>query len=148
MARDTEALMRRERPDRDPGPRQEAPQPAGNKEAAGHRRWWRGRSVAAGVTGSVVASLCCLPAAAGIGLGLSLGTVATLSQLLAYQRFFQVGGFAFAGLVVWKMLSRRGSACSLSVRERERVTLLVLGSFAVGFAVLNVLLIPLLERAA
>lgn len=113
---------------------------------SGRPKAWQGRS-AAGIAGSVIASLCCLPAAAAAALGLGLGTVAGLSQLLEYQRFFQVGGLAFAGLTVWRMLRKSSGACDLSERHRERLPLLVMGSFALSFLVLNVVVIPLLERA-
>lgn len=120
-----------------------------NLDVRGAPNRWQARPVAAaGIAGSVIASLCCLPAAAAVALGLGLGTVAGLSQLLEYQRFFQVGGLAFAGLTVWRMLRRRGGACSLSESHRQRLPLLVLGSFAVSFAVLNVLVIPLIERSS
>lgn len=120
-------------------------QQLGTGDVESRPRAWRGRSAAAGIAGSVIASLCCLPAAAAIALGLGLGTVAGLSQLLAYQRFFQVGGLAFAGLAVWWLTRRRGASCYLAGHERERVPLLVLGAFALSFAILNIGVIPMLE---
>ncbi|MBI2954141.1 MAG: hypothetical protein HYY30_07495 [Chloroflexi bacterium] len=114
--------------------------------AQGKGRGWQGKTVAAGITGSVIASFCCLPTALAIALGLSLSTAATLSQLLAYQRAFQVAGLVFAGLATWWMLRRSRSTCSPSERQLERVPLFVFGAFAVGFLILNVFVIPLLER--
>lgn len=107
---------------------------------------WRGRTLAAGVIGAIVASFCCLPMATAIALGVSLNTIATLSQLLAYQRFFQLGGVALAGLAVWWTLRRSCASCSLSEAERERVPVYIFGAFAAGFAVLNLMVIPLLEQ--
>lgn len=109
-------------------------------------RDWPGRSVAAGVGASVVASLCCLPAAAALALGLGLGTAATLGRLLAFQRLFQLAGLALAVLAARWIAGRRGASCRLSPRERERVPLYVFGAFALGFLTLNLGLIPLLER--
>ncbi len=121
---------------------------AGRLANASRSAGWQGRSAAAGVVGSVIASLCCLPTAAALALGLGLGTVATLGELLAYQRLFQVAGLAFAGLTVWRMLRENSGVCGLSEYHRQRLPLLVMGSFAVSFAVLNVIVIPLLERAS
>lgn len=120
----------------------------GSAAEIGRSTRWQGRSVEAGVTGSIIASFCCLPTAAAIALGLGLGTVATLSELLAYQRLFQIAGLAFAGVTTWLMLRRKGGACSLSKTHRERLPVLVMGSFAASFAILNLLIIPLLERAS
>lgn len=122
--------------------------PAGSAAEIGRSTRWRGRSVAAGVAGSVIASLCCLPTAAALALGLGLGTAATLTELLAYQRLFQFAGMAFAGVTTWLMLRRRGGACGLSETHRERLPVLVMGSFAASFAILNLLIIPFLERAS
>ncbi|TAK35588.1 MAG: hypothetical protein EPO21_05635 [Chloroflexota bacterium] len=115
---------------------------------AGEAGHWRGRSIGAGVVGSVVASFCCLPTAVAIALGLSLGTGTALSQLLAYQRLFQVAGLTFAGIAVWWILRRSRATCNPAQRERhaDRVPLYVFGAFGVGFAVLNLVVIPLLER--
>ena len=107
---------------------------------------WRRQNLVAGVTGSIVASFCCLPAAAAVALGLSLSTVATLSQLLAYQRPFQLAGLALVGLAVWWTLGRSQASCSLSKAERERVPSYAFGAFAVSFVVLNIMVIPLLEH--
>ena len=87
---------------------------------------WHVRTVGAGVAGSVIASLCCLPMATALALGFGLGTVATLGQLLAYQRLFQVAGLAFAGAATWWILRRSRANCALSEGERGRVPLLVL----------------------
>lgn len=121
---------------------------AGSAEEIGRSTRWQGRSVAAGVAGSIIASFCCLPAAAAIALGLGLGTVATLSELLAYQRLFQFAGLAFAGVTAWLMLRRKSGACSLSETHREQLLVLIMGSFAGSFAMLNLVVIPLLERAS
>ncbi len=107
---------------------------------------WRVRSFAAGVVGSIVASFCCLPAATAIALGLSFGTVATLGQLLAYQRLFQLAGMAIAGVSIWWVLKRSRAECSLSVHEQDRVPYYVFGAFATSFLFLNLVVIPVLER--
>ena len=109
---------------------------------------WQGGSIAAGVLGSVLASLCCLPTAVAIALGLGLSAVPVLGQLLAYQRLFQIAGLAFAGIAVWWILRRSRATCGLAERERrrDRVPLYVFGAFAAGFVVLNVAVIPLLEQ--
>ena len=118
------------------------------RSQAGDIGRWQSRSIAAGVIGSVVASACCLPAAVAISLGLGLGTATALSGLLAYQRLFQVAGLAVAGLAVWWILRRSRMTCSLAERQpnQERVLLYVLGAFTAGFIILNVVVIPLLER--
>ncbi|MBI4496894.1 MAG: hypothetical protein HY689_03205 [Chloroflexi bacterium] len=107
---------------------------------------WQRQSLAAGIAGSVVASFCCLPTATAIALGLSLGTVARLSQLLAYQRLFQVAGLALAGVAVWWLLRRSQASCTLSPQERERVPLLVFGAFTASFVILNLVVIRFLEH--
>ncbi|MBI4493569.1 MAG: hypothetical protein HY690_12335 [Chloroflexi bacterium] len=113
---------------------------------AGAHQAWQGRAVGAGVLGSVVASLCCLPSAVAIALGLSLGTAAALSQLLAYQRLFQLAGVAVALFAAWWLSHRRRTTCTVSASERDRVSLYVLGAFTTGFALLNLVVIPLLEQ--
>ncbi len=109
---------------------------------------WHGRSILSGIAGSVIASACCLPAATAIALGLGLSTVASVGQLLAYQRLFQIAGLAFGGIAVWWIGRRSGTSCSIAERAqmRDRVLLYVFGAFAVGFAFLNLVVIPLLER--
>lgn len=115
---------------------------------AGEIGRWRVRSIGAGIVGSVVASFCCLPTAVAIALGLGLGTGTALGQLPAYQRLFQSMGLAIAGLAVWWLLRRSRATCDLQerARHRERVPLYVFGAFGVGFAALNLVVIPLLER--
>ncbi|MBI4318605.1 MAG: hypothetical protein HY675_08950 [Chloroflexi bacterium] len=129
-----------------PGPKMDEKAPEPVDAGASAPSHWKGRTIASGITGSVIASFCCLPTALAIALGLSLSTAATLSQLLAYQRAFQLAGLVFAGLATWWILRRSRSTCGLSARQRERVPLFVLGAFAAGFATLNVAVIPLLER--
>jgi len=106
---------------------------------------WHRKSLGAGIVGAVIASLCCLPTAVAVGLGLSLSTIASLGRLLAYQRLFQVTGIALSALAIWWLVRRDPVACHLSERQRDRVSLYVFGAFAVSFVVLNVVVIPLLE---
>lgn len=86
--------------------------------------------------------------AVAIALGLSLSTVATFGQLLAYQRLFQLAGLAFVGVAFWWIMGRGGASCNVAERAhmRDRVPLYVFGAFAIGFAILNLVVIPLLER--
>jgi len=111
----------------------------------GRGKVWQRKSFGAGVMGAVVASLCCLPTAVAVGLGLSLSTIATLGRLLAYQRLFQVTGLALSALAISWLVRRDPVACQLSERQRDRVSLYVFGAFAVSFVVLNIVVIPLLE---
>lgn len=95
-----------------------------------------------------MASFCCLPAAVAVALGLGLGTVAALGGLLAYQRLFQIAGFALSGLAAWSLSNRNCTECNRTERGRpgEGVAVYVLGAFAVSFLILNVVIIPLLEH--
>lgn len=120
--------------------------PGGGPTGGTTTRAWPGRSVAAGIGASVVASLCCLPLAFALALGLGLGTAATLGRLLAFQHLFQVAGLTLAGLAIWRIGRCNGAACQLPARERERVPLYVFGAFALGFLALNLGLIPFVER--
>lgn len=100
--------------------------------------------------GALLASLCCLPGAVALAVGASLGTAASLYRLQHYQVLFQVAGFAGALGWSWWLLRRSKRRCLLAEHERNktRVPLFVLGSFAVAFVVLNVLVIPWLEGGA
>ena len=118
-------------------------------DAAAAPRSWPRQSLAAGVVGSVVASFCCLPLATALALGLSLGTIATLGRLLAYQRLFELAGVLGTALAGWWIHRRSRMACGAcwrDARERARLPLYVCGAFALGFAALNLGLIPLLEH--
>ncbi|MBM3924863.1 MAG: hypothetical protein FJ320_02595 [SAR202 cluster bacterium] len=97
--------------------------------------------------GAVVASLCCLPGAAAVAIGTSAGTAASLYRLQDYQRLAQIVGLAIAGIWILWLVSRSRKACSIEgyAANRQRVPLLVLVSFTGIFAVLNLLVIPLLE---
>lgn len=96
---------------------------------------WPGRALAAGLLGAPITSSCCLPMAVAIALGLSLGTIATLEQLLAYQHLFQAAGMAFAGFAAWWALGRCRVTCSRQGQAR-RASLDVVGAVLVGCAVL------------
>lgn len=108
--------------------------------------FWRARSVGAGLGGATLATLCCLPQAAAIALGLSLSTAASLGGLLAYQRAFQAAGVGLALVAIWAILRRSRIVCPLPPEERQRVPTLVLVTFAVSFVALNLAVIPFLEQ--
>jgi len=112
--------------------------------AGGPDQSWRGQALAAGLLGSLVASLCCLPAAAALGLG--LGTAATRARLLAFQPAFLVVGSLLAGLAAWRIAGRDGAVCALSPRRRVVAPLVVFAAFIVGYVLVNRAFIPFLEQ--
>jgi len=85
--------------------------------AGGHDQSWRGQALSAGLLGSLIAILCCLPAAIR-ALGIGLGTVATRARLLAFQPAFLVAGFLLAGFAAWRIAGRGGAVCALSPHRR------------------------------
>ena len=107
---------------------------------------WRGQALAAGLLGSLIAGLCCLPAAAALALGLGLGMAATLARLLTFQPAFQVAGFLLAGIAAWRIAGRRGAACAADPARRVGAPIVVFAAFVVGYALLDRALIPFLER--
>jgi hypothetical protein len=81
---------------------------------------WLGRALGAGLLGALITSSCCLPAAVAIALGLSLGTIATLEHLLAYQRLFQAAGMATARFASWWAPRRCRATCDRRGRRAGR----------------------------
>ena len=114
--------------------------------AGPHDQPWRGQALAAGLLGSLVASLCCLPTATALALGFGLGTAATLARLLAFQPAFLVAGFLLAGLGAWRIAGRGGAVCALSPHRRAVAPLVVFAAFIVGYVLVNRALFPFLEQ--
>lgn len=114
--------------------------------AGGHDQSWRGQALAAGLLRSLVASLCCLPAAAALALGLGLVTAATRARLLAFQPAFLVVGFLLAGLAAWRIAGRGDAVCALSPRRRVVAPLVVFAAFIVGYVLVHRAFIPFLEQ--
>ena len=81
-----------------------------------------------------------------LAIGLSLGTAASLSRLLAFQPAFQAAGILIAGGAAWWNAARRAAAFTVDPARRVGAPLYVLGAFAAGFVLVNQALIPLLER--
>lgn len=107
------------------------------------------KAAAGGLGGALLASLCCIPGAVAIFVGASAGTVASLFRLLEFQWLFQAGGLAVTLGVSWFLLRRSRKSCAPAEYERRkgRAPLYALLSFSGMFVVLNVVIIPWLERS-
>ncbi len=94
-----------------------------------------------GLVGGLLASLCCLPPALALVLG--LGGSAFFVSLGAYETEFRVAGLVITGLVAWWSLRRRTRACGV---HRNPVPFLVLslGSFVVAYLALTYVVTPYL----
>lgn len=100
----------------------------------------------AGALAALVASLCCIPPAAAVALGLSLGTAASLSSLLTYRPLFIAAGLGLGGVMLWLGLRKRHAACPVGQRTRLLDRALLIGglSFAAIYFALNQIVVPLL----
>ncbi len=120
--------------------------PAAPGTAASPDEPWRGQALAAGLLGSLIASLCCLPVAAALALGVGPGTAATFGRLLAFQAAFLVAGSLLAGLAAWRIAGRGGTARALYPTRRAGGPLVVFAAFIVGYALVTRAFIPFLEH--
>jgi hypothetical protein len=106
-------------------------------------RW---HALTAGAAGALVATLCCLPAATAVAIGLSLGTAAALSELLIYRPLFIAAGLGISALILWRSSRGQHAACRPEQRRQiwdHAVTFGLIG-FAAAYVVLNQLVVRLL----
>ncbi|MBI4337004.1 MAG: hypothetical protein HY683_04155 [Chloroflexi bacterium] len=105
-------------------------------------------SVAAGFVGAVLASLCCIPGAVAIAVGARVGTAASLFRLQDFQILFQLAGVGMALGSSWWLIHRSRKRCTIEEhqRNRSRVPMFALSGFAVVYLLLNLVVIPWLER--
>ncbi|MGH2532627.1 MAG: hypothetical protein ACRDJW_10005 [Thermomicrobiales bacterium] len=97
--------------------------------------------VGSGFVGGLLASLCCLPPALALALGLGGSTF--LVSLGAYQTEFRAAGLVLTGLAVWWTLRRRARACRTHPNPIPFL-LLSLGSFVAAYLVLTYVVTPFL----
>lgn len=102
-----------------------------------------GGTVVSGLVGGLLASLCCLPPALALALGLGGSTF--LISLGARQTEFQLAGLVVTGLVAWWILKRRAKACRVD-RNPLPFLLLAVGSFAAAYLALAYLVTPFLYQ--
>ena len=103
-----------------------------------------------GTIGGLIASICCALPAAVIAAGLSGGIAATLIGIGRFRLYTIIAGLAFVGIVSWFSL-RRSRACCTQEEFRHRlvtVPLTMLISFAVVYALITYLIVPILYKSA
>lgn len=100
----------------------------------------------AGALGAALASSCCIPPAAAVALGLSLGTAAALAELLTYRPLFVLAGFGLGALVLWLGVRSQEAACPVGQRRalfNGALTPAILGFVGV-YVVMTQIVVPLL----
>lgn len=102
-----------------------------------------GETVVSGLVGGLLASLCCLPPALALALGLGGSTF--LISLGAHQTEFQLAGLVLTGLVAWWILKRRAKACRVD-RNPLPFLLLAVGSFLAAYLALAYIVTPFLYQ--
>ena len=93
-----------------------------------------------GLSGALVASLCCAPPAVAFALG--LGGSAFLVGLVQYRPYFVVAGLAVMLAFGWRSLRPGGRCAALSRRERFARLALMLAVFGGGYWAIGYLLLP------
>lgn len=95
-----------------------------------------------GLLGGLVSSLCCLPAAVAVALG--LGGSSFLVGLARYRTFFVVAGLALALAATWWSLRRSQRCCPAAAHRRNQflIPALTLGSFVISYVLINQVLLP------
>ena len=99
------------------------------------------RGLGSGLMGGLIATLCCLPPALALVLGLGGSTF--LVSLGAYQTEFRVVGLVLTGLVAWWALRRHARSCGTH-RSVLPFLLLALGTFVATYLVLTYVAVPFL----
>lgn len=101
-----------------------------------------------GSIGGVIASLCCALPAVAIAAGLSGGAAAALIGLGRFRPYTLLAGLIFIGIASWFSL-RRSRACCSPEEYKQRlavVPLTMLIIFAVVYAIITYLVVPILYR--
>jgi hypothetical protein len=93
-----------------------------------------------GLSGALVASLCCAPPAVAFALG--FGGSAFLVGLAQYRPYFALVGLAMMVPAVWRLLRPSGRCAALSRRERFARLALMLAVFGGGYWAIGYLLLP------
>jgi hypothetical protein len=99
------------------------------------------RGLGSGLMGGLLASLCCLPPALALALGLGGSTF--LVSLGAYQTEFRMAGLIVTGLVGWWVLRRHARSCGTRPRMIPFL-FLALGMFVASYLVLTYVAVPFL----
>lgn len=94
-----------------------------------------------GLVGGLLASLCCLPPALALVLG--LGGSAFFVSLGAYQTEFHLAGLVLTLAAAWWTLRRRAKACRTD-RNPAPFLLLAVGTFVVAYLTLTYVVTPFL----
>ncbi len=93
-----------------------------------------------GLSGALVASLCCAPPAVAFVLG--LGGSAFLVGLAQYKPYFALAGLVMMVPVGWRLLRPAGRCGRIERRARFARLALVLAVFGGGYLAINYLLLP------
>lgn len=112
------------------------PRPIDKKDATAATR-----GLGSGLLGGLLASLCCLPPALALALGLGGSTF--LVSLGAYQTQFRAAGLILTGLVAWWMLRRHARSCSVH-RTPVPFLLLALGTCVAAYLAVTYVVVPFL----
>ena len=96
-----------------------------------------------GLVGGLLASLCCLPPALALVLGLGGSTF--LVSLGAYQTEFRLGGLALTLAAAWWTIRRRAKACRAD-RNPLPFLLLAVGTFVAAYLTVTHVVTPFLYR--
>lgn len=99
------------------------------------------RGLGSGLLGGLLASLCCLPPALALVLG--LGGSAFLVSLGAYQTQFRAAGLVLTLVAGWLILRRQAKACRID-RNPLPFLLLALGTFVGAYLILTYVVTPFL----
>lgn len=99
--------------------------------------------LASGLLGGLLASLCCLPPALALAMGLGGSTF--LISLGAHQTEFRLAGLGLTGLVALWVLKRQAKACRV---DRNPLPFLVLavGTFVGSYLILTYVVTPFLYQ--
>lgn len=93
-----------------------------------------------GLSGAVVASLCCAPPAVAFALG--LGGSAFLVGLAQYRPYFALVGLAMMVPAAWRLIRPGGRCAALPRRTRLLRLALMLAAFGGGYWAISYLLLP------
>ncbi len=99
------------------------------------------QGLGSGLVGGLLASLCCLPPALALVLG--LGGSAFFVSLGAYQTEFHLAGLVLTLAAVWWTLRGRARACRID-RSPVPFLLLAVGTFVTAYLTLTYVVTPFL----
>ncbi len=105
-----------------------------------------GRGLLGGLYATLISSICCIiPLLLLIlGFGLTVGLV-----ISGFRPYFIIGGIVFIGIYIFVHIRKKSRKCACStsemIRREEKFILSTVFTFAIGFLLVNLLVIPLLS---